>query len=133
MRLAPEARLDDGVLDMVAIAAMPRALYAWHLRKVFGGTHTGLEAVSTDSLTEAVISADRPFTMYADGDPIGELPVRVRVLPQAIGVLTGSSPLEAFSRVAREERLSSPPSQTAHTQRALAGEGAGGGAGTLAR
>jgi YegS/Rv2252/BmrU family lipid kinase len=133
MRLAPEAMLDDGVLDMVAIAAMPRAAYAWHLRKVFGGTHVGLEQVHTDALTEAVISADRPFTMYADGDPIGELPVRVRVLPQAIGVLTASSPLEAFSRAPREQRLASAPSQPAHTQRTLAGEGAGGGTGTLAR
>ena len=133
MRLAPEARLDDGVLDMVAIAAMPRALYAWHLRKVFGGTHVDLEVVRTDSLTEAVISADRPFTMYADGDPIGELPVRVRVLPEAIGVLAGSTPLEAFSRAPREELLSSAPPQAGHTQRTLAGERAGGGTGTLAR
>ena len=27
------------------------------------------------------ISAERPFAMYADGDPIGELPVTVRALP----------------------------------------------------
>jgi diacylglycerol kinase family enzyme len=133
MRLAPEALLDDGELDMVAIAAMSRPLYAWHLRKVFGGSHVGLEAVHTDSLTEAVISADRPFTMYADGDPIGELPVRVRVLKQAIGVLTGASPLEAFSRAEREERLASPPPRPAATQRMLAGKRAGGGTSTLAR
>jgi diacylglycerol kinase family enzyme len=36
---------------------------------------------------EATISADRPFTMYADGDPIAELPVTVRVLPGAVRVL----------------------------------------------
>jgi YegS/Rv2252/BmrU family lipid kinase len=135
MRLAPQALLDDGVLELVAIARMARPLYAWHLRKVFSGTHTGLEAVRTDSLTEVVISADRPFTMYADGDPIGELPVRVRVLPQAIGVLTGASPLEAFSRAPRAQGLKSPPPQPAGVPRELAGgrsEGMGG-SHTLAR
>jgi diacylglycerol kinase family enzyme len=33
------------------------------------------------------ISADRPFTMYADGDPIGDLPVTVRALPRAVKVM----------------------------------------------
>jgi diacylglycerol kinase family enzyme len=36
---------------------------------------------------EVEISADRPFTMYADGDPIGELPLRVRALPGAVSML----------------------------------------------
>jgi diacylglycerol kinase family enzyme len=33
------------------------------------------------------ISADRPFTMFADGDPIAELPVTLRVLPRVIRVM----------------------------------------------
>ena len=36
---------------------------------------------------EVEISADRPFTMYADGDPIAELPVTVRVLPAAVRMI----------------------------------------------
>jgi diacylglycerol kinase family enzyme len=36
---------------------------------------------------EVQISANRPFTMYADGDPIGELPVRVRAVRGAVTVL----------------------------------------------
>ena len=43
---------------------------------------------------ELEIAADRPFTMYADGDPIGELPLRVSVLPRAVRVLVPTdSPL----------------------------------------
>ena len=30
------------------------------------------------------ITSDRPFEMYADGDPIGELPVRVCALRGAV-------------------------------------------------
>jgi hypothetical protein len=36
---------------------------------------------------EVRITADRPFTVYADGDPIGELPVVVGVRPAAVRVL----------------------------------------------
>ncbi|MDX6659487.1 MAG: hypothetical protein QOJ55_309, partial [Solirubrobacteraceae bacterium] len=32
-------------------------------------------------------AADRPFTVYADGDPIGELPATLRVRPRAVRVL----------------------------------------------
>jgi diacylglycerol kinase family enzyme len=31
--------------------------------------------------------ADRPFTAYADGDPIAQLPATVRVLPRTLRVL----------------------------------------------
>jgi diacylglycerol kinase family enzyme len=34
-----------------------------------------------------VVAADRPFTMYADGDPIAELPATVGVLPGAVKVI----------------------------------------------
>ena len=36
---------------------------------------------------EIALSADRPFTMYADGDPIGELPLRIRALKGAIEMI----------------------------------------------
>jgi diacylglycerol kinase family enzyme len=33
------------------------------------------------------ISADRPFDIYADGDPIGCLPATVRISPRSLKVL----------------------------------------------
>ena len=41
--------------------------------------------------SEVEIRADRPFTVYADGDPIGELPVHIRVAPSVLRVLVPSS------------------------------------------
>jgi diacylglycerol kinase family enzyme len=108
MRLAPDALLDDGLLDMVAISKMLRVSYAWNLSKVFRGTHVRLKTVEIDRLSEAVVSADRPFTMYADGDPIGELPVRVRALPGAIRVLTPPTPLQAFAHEQHSEEGAAP-------------------------
>jgi diacylglycerol kinase family enzyme len=36
---------------------------------------------------EVRVSADRPFTVYADGDPIGELPCTIRAVRDAVKVL----------------------------------------------
>jgi diacylglycerol kinase family enzyme len=57
------------------------------LPRVFKGTHVELPSVHVFRAAEVVVSADRAFAMYADGDPIGDLPVRVRALAGAITVL----------------------------------------------
>jgi len=87
MLLAPDALLDDGLLEIVVIAGASRLRYLMDLPKVFKGTHVESPSVHVFRASEVEISADRPFTLYADGDPIGELPVRVRTAKRAIRVL----------------------------------------------
>jgi YegS/Rv2252/BmrU family lipid kinase len=87
MRLAPDARLDDGLLDIVAIEHVGRLRFLANLPKVFKGSHVHLPSVHVVRAAAVNISADRPFALYADGDPIAELPVRVRAVPGAVRVL----------------------------------------------
>jgi YegS/Rv2252/BmrU family lipid kinase len=87
MRLAPDARLDYGALDVVTISALSKPRYLATLPKVFRGRHVAHPAVTVRRARELTIDADRPFTLYADGDPIGETPVTIRVVPGAIRVL----------------------------------------------
>lgn len=87
MYAAPEARLDDGALDVVMFSPRSRLDFLSCMRDVFKGTHLKREAISMLRGGEVRIAADRPFTVYADGDPIGELPVTVRAVPGAIQVL----------------------------------------------
>ncbi len=87
MFLAPAASLDDGRLDVVMIAAQSRWSYLRGLPRVFRGTHLSDPAVTLIQGREIAFSADRPFTAYADGDPIAELPVTVRVLPGSLRVV----------------------------------------------
>ncbi len=91
MMLAPNALLDDGQLDIVAIERVGKLRFLANLPRVFSGTHVALPSVRVFRAPEVSISADRPFTLYADGDPIGELPVRVRALPGAVTVLIPQS------------------------------------------
>jgi YegS/Rv2252/BmrU family lipid kinase len=87
MLLAPDALLDDGELDVVLVAPSSRRQFVRCLPMVFKGTHVQLDSVTVLRGREVRIAADRPFDVYADGDPIGELPVTIRAIPGAIRVL----------------------------------------------
>jgi YegS/Rv2252/BmrU family lipid kinase len=91
MLLAPDARLDDGKLDVVMYAPSSRLAFLRGLPRVFKGTHVELDAVTVLRGAEVRIAADRPFTVYADGDPIGDLPVTIRAIPAAVRVLLPSA------------------------------------------
>ncbi|MGH2835174.1 MAG: diacylglycerol/lipid kinase family protein [Solirubrobacteraceae bacterium] len=98
MMLAPDALLDDGMLDIVAIERVGKGRFLANLPKVFKGTHVKLDSVRHWRAREVRVASDRPFTLYADGDPIAELPARVRALPGAVSVLVpaGDTPSQAF-------------------------------------
>jgi YegS/Rv2252/BmrU family lipid kinase len=91
MLLAPEASLQDGLLDVVIISQIPKLRFLRLLPTVFSGVHVQQDAVEVLRGAVVQISASRPFTMYADGDPIAELPVTVRALPGAVRAIVPAS------------------------------------------
>jgi YegS/Rv2252/BmrU family lipid kinase len=89
MRAAPDAMLDDGLLEVMVLESIGKLRFLTRiLPKVFSGAHVHEPCVRVFRAREVSIRADRPFTMYADGDPIGELPLRVRALRGAVMMLT---------------------------------------------
>ena len=88
MRAAPNALLDDGELDVVVLEDVSKLRFLTRLLpKVFSGRHLEEACVKSFRAGELAISADRPLTLYADGDPIAQLPTRVRALRGAVSVL----------------------------------------------
>jgi diacylglycerol kinase family enzyme len=87
MVLAPGAELDDGLLDVVTVAAVSKLRFLRGLPRVFRGRHVLNEEVDVRRARELRIAADRPFALYADGDPLAELPATVRTLPAAVRVI----------------------------------------------
>jgi diacylglycerol kinase family enzyme len=67
------------------------------LPKMFKGTHVHEPGVHVFRARELTLSADRPFTMNADGDPIAQLPVHVSALAGAITMLVPAQPSAAFA------------------------------------
>jgi YegS/Rv2252/BmrU family lipid kinase len=88
MFVAPDAELDDGALDVVRLERTSKARFLLRvLPRVFKGEHVHEPSVRVLRGVEVRVEADRPFVVYADGDPIGELPMTFRVLPGAVRVL----------------------------------------------
>ena len=87
MRLAPDASLEDGLFDVVTIADVPKRRFLRGLPRVFRGAHVRNAEVDVRRARELRVAADRPFTLYADGDPLAELPATVRTLPAAVRVI----------------------------------------------
>jgi YegS/Rv2252/BmrU family lipid kinase len=87
MLLAPDASLQDGLLEIVLVSEVPKLRFLRLMPTLFKGTHVRQAAVQVLRAREVEISADRPFTLYADGDPIAELPATVRALAGAVRVM----------------------------------------------
>jgi len=92
MRVAPDASLDDGEFDVVMIGEVGKLRYLSNLPKVFKGTHVDNEEVRIVRASRFELSASRPFTIYADGDPLTDLPASLRVLPRALRVVAPPAP-----------------------------------------
>jgi YegS/Rv2252/BmrU family lipid kinase len=87
MHMAPDALLDDGLLEIVVVEKVGKLRFVANLPKVFSGKHVRESSVRVFRAAQVTIAANRPFTMYADGDPIGELPLRVSALRGAVRML----------------------------------------------
>jgi diacylglycerol kinase (ATP) len=87
MRVAPQASLADGLLDVVVIAGIGKLEFLRTFPKVFGGRHVDHPAVTVHRAATVELDADRPLHVYADGEPTGTLPATFEVRPAALTVL----------------------------------------------
>ena len=91
MLLAPEASLEDGLLDVVLTLDAQKLRYLRGLPKAFKGTHLEDPNVELFRARELRVASERPFRIYADGDPIGHTPATIRAVPGALRVLAPGS------------------------------------------
>ena len=93
MKIAPHAELDDGKLDVITIGEVSKMRFLLNLPKVFRGTHVDDKEYVKEWRTNSIeISASRKLTVYADGDPVAELPARIRILHSALKVIAPEAP-----------------------------------------
>jgi YegS/Rv2252/BmrU family lipid kinase len=92
MYVAPQAELDDGEFDIVAVGEVGKLRFVGNLPKVFKGTHVEEDEVRVFRASHLELSASRPFPVYADGEHLTDLPARLRILPRALSVLVPPAP-----------------------------------------
>lgn len=92
MRIAPAAAMDDGWLDLVIGHAMSRAQLMRLFPRLYRGTHVRSAKVeilrAREVVLEPLLGRRRPPPVYADGELLGRLPLRARLRPGALRLLT---------------------------------------------
>lgn len=86
MRVCPDAAVDDGLLDLTWLTEVPKTTFLRVFPTVFRGTHVRHRAVRT-LRGRAIRIQGAGQVAYADGERVGELPVEISVVPQALRVL----------------------------------------------
>jgi YegS/Rv2252/BmrU family lipid kinase len=90
MLVVPHARTDDGELGGAVIGAISRLDFLRTFPKVFSGRHVEhprVEVFSARRVELALADDGPPIEVYADGERVCELPVRVEVSPGALQVI----------------------------------------------
>lgn len=89
LTVAPDARLDDGLLDIVLFRRFSR----WGLFRHFVGIAFGRRRYHSKILTlpgrHIRVEARSPLPVRADGNDHGTTPIEVRVIPRALTVIAG--------------------------------------------
>jgi diacylglycerol kinase (ATP) len=85
--IAPDARVDDGLLDVVVIGHVSKVLFFAVMRELADGSHVRRPEVEVLRGREVRIEADRDLPYGADGELPGRLPVTACVVPGALNVL----------------------------------------------
>jgi diacylglycerol kinase (ATP) len=96
MMIAPRARIDDGVLDLVIVKAIPRLTLLTVFPKVYAGKHVGHPAVTFVRTRRVELTVDREMTMYGGGEPVrpmvGGETVVTDVMPGGLAVVGAPTP-----------------------------------------
>lgn len=88
MKVAPRARMDDGLLDVCIVASVnPFRLFAL-FPTVYAGQHLGIREVEYFQVARARIDTQEPLDVYADGEYVCRTPVEVSVARSALSIVT---------------------------------------------
>lgn len=87
MRMAPRARLEDGLLDVTFVRRTGKLHLLRLFPKVFSGTHLDEPEVEYRQARGLRVQSEKPLDIYGDGEFICQTPVEVCVQPRALRVV----------------------------------------------
>ncbi len=87
MLITPEAKLDDGLVDLCLVKDISRAALLYMFPTVFSGNHLEHWSVEYHKTTFVEIETREPAELFADGEFLQTTPVRIDVLPRELEVI----------------------------------------------
>lgn len=92
MQIAPQAKIDDGILDLVIVKEISRRALLAVFPKVYSGKHIGHPAVLFHRTRRVEITIDRQMTLYGGGEPVRPMaagvPLAAEVVPGGMKVVS---------------------------------------------
>ncbi|MFD4691357.1 diacylglycerol kinase [Streptomyces sp. NPDC058463] len=87
MRICADAVMDDGLFDVTVVGDCSRSTLLKVFPKVYRGTHLDHPQVTVHRVASIELAA-AGVTAYADGEPLGALPLTATCVPGAVRVLS---------------------------------------------
>jgi diacylglycerol kinase (ATP) len=87
MKICPDARIDDGALDLVTVGDMTKGEVLANIGRLYEGTHLELDAVENARATRVAVEpveSDARIPIELDGETPGHLPAVFEIVPAAL-------------------------------------------------
>ena len=85
--IAPDARIDDGRLDVIVVGERSALRALTQMPKLFSGQIGRVPGITMIPARDVVISAESPMIYHADGEPsAGGTSIHIRIRPRALRV-----------------------------------------------
>ena len=86
MKIAPQARLDDGLFDLVLVKGMRFLEFCRYGWRLFNGSHLHINKVAfvRGRSVEAEPAENQPVLLELDGEQLGSLPAKFEVVPKSL-------------------------------------------------
>ncbi|MBT2442269.1 diacylglycerol kinase [Streptomyces sp. ISL-36] len=91
MRICARARMNDGLFDVTVVGDCSRTTLIKVFPQVYRGTHLDHPKVTVHRVRALTLDAPG-ITGYADGEPLGPLPLTAECVPAAVRVLAPPGP-----------------------------------------
>lgn len=87
MKIAPRAKMDDGMLDICIVAAVDPFKFFCLFPTVYSGRHLKVREVQYFQSATVRVETEHPLDVYADGEFVCRTPVEISVQPAALKVI----------------------------------------------
>jgi len=88
MRVAPKAKMDDGLLDICIVGALSAFRFFRLFPTVYNGRHLTIKEVRYFQDSRVKVETERPLDVYADGEYVCQTPVEIAVERAVLKVVT---------------------------------------------
>jgi diacylglycerol kinase (ATP) len=87
MKIAPRAKMDDGLLDVCIVGAVDRLRLFRLFPTVYSGNHLNVPEVEYFQASRVRVETEHPLDVYADGEFVCGTPVEVGVVQGSLRVV----------------------------------------------